>query len=70
MSKEPVALLSVDSRGYGPFHCDSDRCEGQDVEEVILTSDGDFICPECGELIEELQGLSSVFMSAEHLNKK
>lgn len=41
---KPVAKLTLDTRSWGPASCE--RCD-EDVEDVILMSDGTLVCADC-----------------------
>ena len=58
-----VAFLELDSRSYGPAVCQSESCKDEDVESVVLMSDGTFACLDCGQRID-LNLIPDLFCSA------
>jgi hypothetical protein len=65
---EPIALLAFDANSWGPIYCEG--CGH--IEDVILTSDATFLCPECLSKIEgeDFERLSDQFVSASNLCKE
>lgn len=64
---EPVAILALDSRSYGPATCE--HCGDEDVEDAILMSDATLVCPECGTPLEGFDFMDA-FTSASPIKKK
>lgn len=62
MAHKPVARLQVDTRGFGPVWCE--KCESEQ-EEVVLSSDADFHCPDCGAALPEFDDMARFFTSAQ-----
>ena len=65
---KPVALLRLDTRSWGPASCD--KCEDEDVEDVLLMPNATFVCPECMTPVEGFDEVSNLFTSASDLCKK
>ena len=61
MSHKPVARLQVDTRSWGPVFCG--KCDSEQ-EEVIMSSDADFHCPDCGAVIADFDHVANLFTSA------
>jgi hypothetical protein len=60
---DPVAVLQLDSRSWGPAYCE--KCDDEDVEEVLLMSDATIVCPTCKTPMESLEHVSDLFTSVE-----
>lgn len=58
---DPIARLALDSRSHGPAQCEV--CE-EDVEEVFLTDDGSFVCPDCGTPVPGFEEVTKLLCSA------
>lgn len=54
---KPVAILTLDSRGWGPAYCEG--C-ASDVEEGILMDDASFVCP---GYMTPVKGFEDVFQA-------
>jgi hypothetical protein len=65
---KPIALLRLDTRSWGPASCE--KCEDEDVEEVLLMPNATFVCPECLTPIEGFDELTNMFTSASDLCQK
>ncbi len=44
MPSKPVAILSLDTRSYGPAYCA--KCD-EETENALLMSDAQVVCPTC-----------------------
>lgn len=61
---KPVARLALDSRSWGPAHCES--CDA-DVEDVLLMPNMSVLCPDCKTTVEGFDELETLFTSARAL---
>lgn len=59
--ERPVAILTIDSRSWGPGSCA--RCP-EDVEDALLLSDASLVCPACLTPLDGFEEFSKYFVSA------
>lgn len=58
---DPIARLHLDDRREGPANCDV--CE-KEVETLLLTIHGEFVCPTCGTPMPGFEAIANLFCSA------
>jgi len=58
---DPIAILPLDTRAHGPANCEV--CD-EELEDVFLTTAGEFVCTACGAPLPGFMEVSNLFCSA------